>query len=73
VIHFEDLPDVLTRKELQTYLRLGRNATYDLLNNGTIPSVRVNQKFLIPKRGVRDFLTQATESVGTGTPVKGKT
>jgi len=71
LIHFEDLPDILTMKELQAYLRLGRNTTYDLLNNGAIPSVRVNQKFLIPKKAVRDFLDRAGESLGAGIPVKG--
>lgn len=73
MIHFEDLPDILTRRELQTYLRLGRNTIYDLLNDGTIASVRVNQKFLIPKAGVRDFLERAGEAIGAGIPVKGTT
>jgi hypothetical protein len=33
VTHFDDLPDLLTVKELQMFLRLGRNRTYELLKS----------------------------------------
>jgi excisionase family DNA binding protein len=71
VIRFDDLPDVLTPAEVQSFLRLGRNATYDLLRAGTIRSVRLGQKYLIPLQAVRELLDRGGESAATGTPVKG--
>lgn len=69
--NLDDLPDLLTAKELRKFLRLGRNRTYELLNSRAIPSIRLGQKFLVPRQSVRDFLARSGESVATGTPVKG--
>jgi excisionase family DNA binding protein len=71
VIRFDDLPDVLTPGEVQSFLRLGRNATYDLLKNGTLRSVRLGQKYLIPREAVRELLDGSAKRGGTGTPMKG--
>jgi excisionase family DNA binding protein len=73
VSRFDDLPDVLTPREVQSFLRLGRNATYAALQDGTIRCVRVGQKFLVPKTALRDFLDGNVETAGTGTPMKGNT
>jgi excisionase family DNA binding protein len=54
IIRYDDLPDVLTPKEAQVFLRLGRNAIYAALQGGKIRSVRHGQKFLIPKFLDRD-------------------
>ncbi|MGA7094925.1 MAG: helix-turn-helix domain-containing protein [Candidatus Cybelea sp.] len=70
--HFDDLPDVLTPAEVQSFLRLGRNATYDLLKNGTLRSVRLGQRYLVPRQALREFLDGSGERTGTGTPVKGE-
>ena len=70
--HFDDLPDLLTVKELQEFLRLGRNRTYELLKSRAIPSIRLGQKLLVPRQGVREFLARSGEPVATGTPVKGR-
>lgn len=53
---FEKTNDVWSVKELQNNLHLSRNNAYALVNNGTIHSVRVGQKILIPKQAVLDFL-----------------
>ncbi len=71
VIRFNDLPDILTPREVQSFLRLGRNATYDLLKDGTIRSVRLGQKYLIPRDALRELLGANGETAATGTPVKG--
>jgi excisionase family DNA binding protein len=71
VIRFNDLPDVLTPGEAQSFLRLGRNAVYDLLKQGKIRSVRLGQKYLIPREAVRELLEGRVEDGGAGTPVKG--
>jgi excisionase family DNA binding protein len=71
VIRFDDLADVLTPTEVQSFLRLGRNATYDLLRNGRLRSVRLGQKYLVPREAVRELLHVGVEGRATGTPVKG--
>jgi excisionase family DNA binding protein len=68
-MRYEDLPDVLTAQEVQTFLRLGRNATYAALQDGTIRSVRVGQRFLIPKAALRELLGGSGEQSSTGTPM----
>jgi excisionase family DNA binding protein len=70
-IRYDDLPDVLTPREVQAFLRLGRNAIYAALQDGRIRSVRHGQKFLIPKVAVREFLDRDAEHSRAGTPVKG--
>lgn len=71
MIRFDDLPDVLTPAEVRSFLRLGRNATYDLLKGGKLRSVRLGQKYLVPRKAVRELLDSSAEPHGTGTPVKG--
>lgn len=72
MIRFDDLPDVLTPGEVQSFLRLGRNATYDLLKDGKLRSVRLGQKYLIPRQALRELMDGCGEPAGTGTPVKGR-
>ncbi len=57
---FDQLPDILHPKELATYLRIGRDATYALLKNGAIRSARIGQKYCIPKESLRVFLELRT-------------
>lgn len=73
ITRYDQLPDVLTPKEVQAFLRLGRNATYAALQSGRIRSVRHGQKFLIPKAAVREFLDRDAEHTRAGIPVKGTT
>lgn len=70
---YEDLPDVLTPAEVQAFLRIGRNAIYAALQDSKIRSVRVGQKYLIPKSALREFLDRGAEHAGAGIPVKGTT
>lgn len=41
--------DVLTFKEFQQVIKFGRNKCYELLNNGTIKSLKIGRDFRIPK------------------------
>ena len=72
-VRYDKLPDVLTPKEAQAFLRLGRNATYTALQDGRIRSIRHGQKFLIPKAALREFLDRDAEHPRAGIPVKGMT
>lgn len=55
-LHFEDLPEILTPKDLFEYLPIGRDAIYEALKSQTIRNVRVGQKFIITKGALREFL-----------------
>lgn len=37
-------PRLLTFKEAQTYLGLGRSTLYKLTNNGTIPAIKLTER-----------------------------
>ena len=54
---FNDYPDVVTVKEMQGMLRIGRNTAYKLVNSGKIPSVQVGTSYLIPKKNIEKFLS----------------
>lgn len=60
-LHFEELPDVLTPKDLIKYLPIGRDAIYEALKSQTIRNVRVGQKFIITKSALREFLGGVVE------------
>ncbi|HEY1656168.1 MAG TPA: excisionase family DNA-binding protein [Candidatus Tumulicola sp.] len=53
---FEELPDILTPKDLLDYLPIGRDAVYSALESQAIRNVRIGQKFLIPREALREFL-----------------
>lgn len=53
---FDDLPDVLTAGEVAKVLRLGRNTVYECLRAGTIPSVRIGRRLLVPKAALLRLL-----------------
>ena len=51
-----DYGNVLTVKDVQKILGIGRNAVYTMLKNGTLKSKRIGIKYIIPKRSVRTYL-----------------
>ncbi len=38
-------------------LNIGRNKVYELLKSGEIKSIRIGNKYIIPKKSVIDFVT----------------
>ena len=52
----KDYADVLTFNELQSVLKLGRTKTYQLLQDGIIPSVRLETRYRILKHNVINYL-----------------
>lgn len=53
---FDELPEIMTPAHLIAYLPLGRDAVYAALKSGAIRSVRVGQKFLVPKTALKEFI-----------------
>lgn len=52
----DDMPEVLSIKQLHDYLGIGIHQTYDLVHRGTIRSRRVGTRFLVPREAVREYL-----------------
>lgn len=59
---FSDYPDVVSISEVQSMLRIGRNAVYNLLKNGTISSIKMGKRYIIPKASVIEFLARGLHS-----------
>ena len=51
-----DLPEVLTPRDLIEYLPVGRDKVYQALRSQAIRNIRLGQKIIIPKSSLRDFL-----------------
>lgn len=48
--------DILTVKEVQELLGIGKNSVYDLIKNGYLKHKKVGGKYLIPKSSVKNFI-----------------
>ena len=53
---FQDLPLVLSVPQLAKLLGIGRNAAYDMVNSGSIRSVKIGRTIRIPKSAVEEFI-----------------
>lgn len=54
----EEYDALLTIADLREVLNIGRNAAYDLLNQGAIPAFRIGRNWKIPKEAVIFYLSQ---------------
>ena len=52
----ESLPLLLTMSDLASVLRIGRNAAYQLVKDGSIQSIRVGRNIRIPRNALAQFL-----------------
>lgn len=55
---FDSYPDVVSVEEIQQMLRIGKNAVYQLLKDGTIKSIKVGKRYIVPKKYIIDFLIE---------------
>ena len=47
---FDEYPDILIVSDIQRALGIGRNTAYKLLKSKQIKSIRIGNKYKIPKR-----------------------
>jgi len=47
---------IITVEELMDILKIGKNAAYQLLNNGKIPAFRIGRVWKIPRNSLDDFI-----------------
>ncbi len=55
----ESYDDILTVNEACEALKIGKNALYDLLNNGTLKAMRNGRVWRIPKTAVQEYIVKA--------------
>jgi len=61
-VHYDDLPDYLTVRELQIYLRIGQNKAYELANTPGFPVFIVGNGKRFSKKLVREWLERKIKS-----------
>ena len=68
-ISLANVGDVLSPAEVQRVLCIGRNATYELLASGRLPSIRVTpRRIVVTKRALEAFLGLPSNTDPAGTP-----
>lgn len=61
---FNNIPNILTVKELCSLLQIGRNTAYDLIHSGAIRHIRIKNQIRIPKVYVIEYIQQAQKEDG---------
>lgn len=52
----EMLPEVMTVKDVQEYLKISKNSAYDLIKRNKFKSINVGRQIRIPKRGFLEWI-----------------
>lgn len=67
--HFADLPDLLSPSDLVKFLPIGKNAVYELLKTGAIPSLRITERrIVVTKVALGRYLGLGSEPAATLPP-----
>ena len=53
---FEKIPDILTLRECQQLLKIGRNSMLNFLNSGELEGFKIGNRWRIYKESVIEFL-----------------
>ncbi len=62
--NYSKIPDILTRKEAQSILKIGKGTMFRLIHNGELPAIRLgNNRFKIKKE---DLITYIENNVYVG-------
>lgn len=54
-----NIPDILTVKDICSLLQIGRNTAYDLIHSGAIRHIRIKNQIRIPKSYVIEYIQQS--------------
>ena len=56
---FSEYPDVVSVEQITEMLHIGQVLAYKLLKDGTIKARKVGRRYIIAKKNVIDFLSEA--------------
>lgn len=62
IITLDQFGDVLLPEEVGKILHIGKNNVYKGLRTGTIPSIRIGKKYLVPKVYLIEYLSAGMKS-----------
>ena len=62
---FDEMPTVLTIRDLCSVLQIGKNTAYDLVNSGQIKCLRIKNRIRIPKQFLIEYIQQNSEQLNT--------
>lgn len=57
--NLEALPEFLRPDEVFALFRMGRNAGYDAIHDGMIPSIRIGRRIFIPRAAIIAMVEEA--------------
>lgn len=66
---FEQYPDMLSVCEVQKALNTGKNTVYRLLESGKLQSVRVGNKYRVPKVALIKFVNSSGPPLLVTSPI----
>lgn len=64
----DQLPQVLTVREVAAMLRVGRNQLYEAVARGELPAIRIGRTIRIPATALRDLLAAPASPGRTASP-----
>lgn len=53
---FESIPDILTFKECQIVLKIGKNSLLELIHCGDIEAFKIGNRWKIPKAALMEYV-----------------
>ena len=53
---FEKIPDIMTFKECQKLLKVGKNTLLNLIHNGEIDAFKIGNRWKITKESIIDYM-----------------
>jgi excisionase family DNA binding protein len=53
---FEKIPDIMTFKECQKLLKVGKNTLLDLIHSGEIDAFRIGNRWKITKESIVEYI-----------------
>jgi predicted DNA-binding transcriptional regulator AlpA len=69
-LSLNNVGDILNATEVQRVLGIGRNATYELLASGKLPSIRITpRRIVVTKQALEAFLGLASNTLHTAPDV----
>lgn len=60
----EEFPDILTVKQVQTILSIGRSKAYSILHSGELKCITIGKQIRIPKQYLLDYLADLSYNSG---------
>ena len=53
---YENIPEIMTLRECQELLKVGKNTMLSLIHGGTIQGFKIGNRWKIPKESVIEFI-----------------